>query len=38
MRVVQEKIWSIYVVMCGGFERNQWVLSDEVSRIVWDVG
>ena len=31
-------MWSIDVVMCGGFERNQWVLSDEVSRIVWDVG
>ena len=33
MRVVQE-MWSIYWVVCGEYERDQWVLADEVGRIV----
>ena len=34
MRVVQEKMWSICWCRVGEFERDQWVLVDEVSRIV----
>ena len=30
MRVVQEKMWSIYW-SCEEFERDRWVLADEVS-------